>query len=236
MPHRRRRPEMDPLLRIGIPSRSTTPGAARSHFRAPLIALLLASFPLTAWADTVSLAPAKDNTLYEDPVGSLSNGSGPTFFAGRTAQATGSIRRGLLEFDLGTIPSGSIITSARLVLHASQGQAGTTTISLHRVLAAWGEGASNAGGSGGLGAPSAPGDATWIHTFFPSLFWGAPGGDFAGPASGTQSVGGIAFYTWGPNAAMAADVQAWLDSPASNFGWLLQGDETVGATSRRFDS
>jgi hypothetical protein len=183
-----------------------------------------------------SLTSAKDNTLYEDPAGALSNGSGPTFFAGRTSQAIGSIRRGLIEFDLGTIPSGSIITSARLVLNVGQAQPGITTISLHRALAEWGEGASDGGPSGGSGAPAEPGDATWIHTFFPLLFWTSAGGDFADSASATQSVGGVGFYTWGPSAAMTADAQAWLDSPADNFGWLLHGDEAVGATSRRFAS
>ncbi len=40
----------------------------------------------------------------------------------------------------------------------------------------------------------------------------------------------------GPTAAMVSDVQSWLDAPAGNFGWLLQGDEAVGSTAARFDS
>ena len=35
---------------------------------------------------------------------------------------------------------------------------------------------------------------------------------------------------------MVADVQEWLDSPASNFGWLVLGDETAIATAKRFDT
>jgi hypothetical protein len=35
---------------------------------------------------------------------------------------------------------------------------------------------------------------------------------------------------------MVADVQSWLDDPASNFGWLLLGDETTSLTARRFDT
>ena len=35
---------------------------------------------------------------------------------------------------------------------------------------------------------------------------------------------------------MVADVQAWLDNPASNFGWLMLGDETAIATAKRFDT
>ena len=35
---------------------------------------------------------------------------------------------------------------------------------------------------------------------------------------------------------MVADVQSWLDNPASNFGWLVLGDETASATAKRFDT
>ena len=35
---------------------------------------------------TVSLSASKDNTLYEDPNGTLSDGIGPHLFAGRTVQ------------------------------------------------------------------------------------------------------------------------------------------------------
>ena len=35
---------------------------------------------------------------------------------------------------------------------------------------------------------------------------------------------------------MVADVQAWLDQPSGNFGWLLLGGESTSATSKRFDS
>jgi hypothetical protein len=35
---------------------------------------------------------------------------------------------------------------------------------------------------------------------------------------------------------MVADLQAWLDDPAGNFGWLLLGSESGGASAKRFDS
>ena len=35
---------------------------------------------------------------------------------------------------------------------------------------------------------------------------------------------------------MVADAQSWLDNPASNFGWLVLGDETGAATAKRFDT
>jgi hypothetical protein len=35
---------------------------------------------------------------------------------------------------------------------------------------------------------------------------------------------------------MVANVQQWLDQPASNFGWIIIGNESQSATSKRFDS
>jgi hypothetical protein len=35
---------------------------------------------------------------------------------------------------------------------------------------------------------------------------------------------------------MRADVQEWLSDPATNFGWLVRGDESGPRTVRRFDS
>ena len=35
---------------------------------------------------------------------------------------------------------------------------------------------------------------------------------------------------------MVADVQGWLDNPASNFGWLMLGDESTNLTAKRFDT
>ena len=56
-------------------------------------------------------------------------------------------------------------------------------------------------------------------------------------ASVSRTVTGVAFYTWGPTSQMQADVQDWLDNPASNFGWLLRAsDETSLQTARGFDS
>ena len=188
-----------------------------------------------------SLTPSKDNTLYESALGSLSNGAGQHLFAGRTEVLAGAlIRRGLIAFDVaGEIPAGSTILSASLTLNMSRTNlaAGPRTVSLYRVLADWGEGTSDPfGGGEGGGAPSTPGDATWIHRFFDFNFWLSSGGDFLFAPSASSVVGGVGFYTWGPTPSLRADVQGWLDTPASNFGWILIGDESTFPTTKRFDS
>jgi hypothetical protein len=186
-----------------------------------------------AGADQITLLSSRDNTLYEDPAGALSNGAGPGFFAGATA--TGAVRRGLVGFDLSSIPVGALVTDATLTLHMSSSGSTPVPIDLHRVLADWGEGTSNAGANGGSGAPSQPGDATWLHRFYPGTLWAMPGGDFAAAVSASQSVAGVASYAWS-GAGLLADVQGWVAAPGSNFGWLLTGGEQTAGSAKRFDS
>ena len=184
-------------------------------------------------AAVITVGSAKDNTLYNDPNGALSNGAGEFFFAGNTT--AGVVRRGLVMFDLSAIPTGSIINNITLTLHMSMTSTGATDVSLHTLLANWGEGTSDAPGGEGAGAPSTPGDATWIHTFYNTSFWTLPGGDFTAAASATTSVNAVGFYSWS-SGQMIADVQQWVNSPAANFGWLLQGNEAANNTSKRFDT
>jgi hypothetical protein len=208
------------------------------HLQSRLIVLpLLALLAGHAVADVISLTPVKDNTLYEEPTGALSNGSGDSFFVGRVGLGGGgAIRRGLLKFDLSVIPAGSTITSVTLGVFCSQAaNVNSETIALHRAQSDWGEGASVAS-PGGSGTAAMPGDATWLHTFFPSAFWTAAGGDFAATPSGTTQVAGAASYLFPSQPGLVADAQAWLDNSAPNFGWCVIGNEATTNTSKRFDS
>ncbi|MEK7728730.1 MAG: DNRLRE domain-containing protein [candidate division KSB1 bacterium] len=200
--------------------------------------LLLLNFFFThkLAAQTEVLLPAlKDNTLHQSTTGAFSNGSGAYFFVGRNNH--GEVRRALLAFDLaGNVPAGAVLQSVKLTLNMSKALPGAHNIALHRALADWGEGASDAGGEEGGGADAAIGDATWIHTFFNTKFWNNAGGDFAPSASATLAVSGAGAYTWESTPAMVGEAQAWLEQPASNFGWLLLGNETLNASTKRFDA
>lgn len=200
-----------------------------------MLALSVACAGAAALADTVVLPAARDNTLIQVEDGSRSIGAGPHFFAGRILIDEIALRRGLVAFDLtGHIPPGSTITGVDLTLHMSMTVSGPHDVALHRALADWGEGASSY--FGGIGAPSEPGDATWLHTFYDDRFWSAPGGDFAALPSASTSVDQAGFYTWGSAPELVADVQDWLDDPARNFGWVLVGDEEVRKSAKRFDT
>ncbi|MHC4174362.1 MAG: DNRLRE domain-containing protein [Planctomycetota bacterium] len=187
-------------------------------------------------AKVITVVPSKDNTLYKNDQGSLSNGIGVGFFVGQNRSGT-SIRRALLAFNLSNhIPAGSTIHSVNLTLHLSRTTSGPQPAWLHRVLADWGEGPSEAQRGGGGGADAAESDATWLHTFYNDSFWQEAGGDFAVLPSAITDVNKIGFYTWGSTPEMVSDVQNWVDNPASNAGWILIGNEAEEQTSKRFDS
>lgn len=184
----------------------------------------------------IELRPSKDNTLYEDSAGSLSNGAGRFFFVGRTNQNAGeALRRGLLAFPVAdSIPAGATITEVTLTLHMSRTISGAQEITLHRVTADWGEAGSDAPGEEGPGTTAESGDATWLHRFHDSEFWSKPGGDYSDTVSGKQTVSGVGFYTWESTDEMVADVQSWLNEPGENFGWILIGNELNSGTTKRF--
>ena len=54
--------------------------------------------------------------------------------------------------------------------------------------------------------------------------------------SAAGAVGDEGFYTWGSTQQMVADVQMWLDDPASDFGWLVKADTVQAQTTKRFDT
>lgn len=199
-----------------------------------LAILALAALVAPAQAASVSLAPVRDNTLFEDAAGSLSSGAGPGLFCGRIS--LGSVRRALLAFDpAGAVPAGAALDSVRLELHVQESSDGTPRLlGLHRVLTDWGEGASFS--SGGSGAAAQPGDATWIHTFYDTELWKHTGGHFVDGASATFVVDGPGEYlvTTGPR--MVADVRLWAAAPSRNFGWILIGDESRPQSVQPFAS
>ena len=188
-------------------------------------------------AAIINITPNKDNTLYEyvPADGDRSNGIGLHFFAGRTDM--GEFRRGVLAFDIaGNIPPGSTIKSVTLSLNMSRTLVSTArTVELHKLLADWGEGTSDASGMEGQGTAATTNDATWRHRFFATIFWTTQGGDFSATVSASQSVGAIGQYIWS-STQMVADVQSWVDNPATNFGWLVLGNETINDTTKRFDT
>ena len=189
-----------------------------------------------ATADTLTINPAADGTLIQpNDGGQYSLGAAYNFYCGRTGtNGGGTLRRGLLRFDLTSIPVGSTVTSVSLRLYMSQTSGGASNCGLHRVQQAWGEGTSFAFGGGGT-LPE-PNDVTWTHRVWPTLQWSVPGGSYVGTASAVRSVNGAGTYTWASTAALVADVQGWVNDRESNFGWAVVGDEVTLNSAKKFEA
>jgi hypothetical protein len=205
----------------------------------PIVCIAATTAASLVWADSTTIHPDKDNTLIQTTDGSLSNGLGD-LFVGRTGQAdAASRRRGVIHFNVaGAVPAGSTVTAVTLRLYlAKTGDTAVRSLAVYRGSASWGEGSSYF--NGGVGAASTTNDATWIHRLWNTSSWTASGGDRASSASASSNVGSAGsagvYYTWS-SATMVSDVQGWLSSPSTNFGWHVLGDEANSGTARRFTS
>ncbi len=189
----------------------------------------------------IVLTSTADNTLYEalNQSNQLSNALGQHFYAGETNQAAGSnLRRGVLMFDLSSVPIGSTINSVTLTLHMSMTNSGAENFDLHLLQQNWGEGTSNSGSGGGNGSPATTNDVTWLDTFYSSTnpqLWTTAGGAFSSTVSATTSVNDVGFYSW-TGSGLNSDVQQWVNQPSTNFGWILIGNETTSGTAKQFDT
>ncbi len=215
-----------------------------SRLMAGLVILIALGIGSAQAADTtLSVTAAQDTSIYFGTPDAPTRADGAGDFLWLSVTAEGLGRRLLLKFDVSAIPAGSVVKQATLTLYESMSR-DNHDVSVHRLLAAWGEGASNAGGSG-AGAPAMAGDATWLHRFFPATFWGTAGGDFDPVASAVRLVDfPNTYYSWsaalpgagGPVPRLVQDVQVWVDAPSANHGWILIGKETGEKNAKRFES
>ena len=208
--------------------------------------LIAASHDLRA--ATITLPAVQDATLFGGGDASSNTSlADPGIFVG--TDGSKNPKRGLIEFNVaGNIPAGSTITSVTLQLTVGQaagtsGNGGTlssaTTISLFDESQAWGQPTNVAGSttfSGmGHGKPAATGDATWNEPFYSATSpttWTTVGGDWTSSltaSASASSTGSPAAITWS-SAAMVTDVQNWLNTPSTNFGWLLKNSDETDAT------
>ncbi len=221
---------------------------------AVVLLIVACAVSVPAYAASVTITSNHDTTMFKAN-GSNSLGAGIGMYAGTDGNGAAGSHRALVSFDIaGSVPAGSTITGVSLGLTLGavaggsapgSGDATPREIDLHRVTTAWGEGTAGVGGTQiggtGQGFAASTGDATWTDSAFPSTAWATPGGggDFSGTVSASQIVGNppnfTTQFTWGSTASMISDVQSWLNTPATNFGWvLINTDETDAKTFRAF--
>lgn len=226
-------------------------GRPRGRVHGKLLLFLAAACALSAQADVITLPASKDASIVKGNPDN-NNGGGPCFFSGTDGNS--SPHRALIAFDFSAIPPGSTITSVQLTLTLAQvagsgggggGQiAHSATIALYPLTQNWGEGTveSDAFGLGGTGqgGPATAGDSTWNAAFFQQVPWNSPGGDHVSTASVSLFMNNNAqgtVYTYPSTPQLVADVQGWLNQPATNFGWeLINADEISQRTFFAFYS
>jgi hypothetical protein len=216
-----------------------------------IVSLLCLS--VVAHAASVTIPASKDNTIFQSHVNNSAGGAAAIFAGTNNVGPPTSPRRGLIAFDIaGNVPAGATITSVGLTMDLANAPNTTNqTIGLHRLTADWGEGmaGSSTPGVGGIGNgfPAGAGDATWNNRVHqpspppPSTPWSSPGaaGDFTPLASASAVVGGSVDtpHVWSSTPALVGDIQNWLDSPGTNFGWaLVNASESVIQTFKGFYS
>lgn len=196
------------------------------------LCLIVLFWPVCSPAATANLTVTADTFIDSGAPGNNAGANG-WFDAGR--DGANGIRRGLLRFDLSSIPAGSTVTSATLQLTVVKVPANgpvNSTFDLFRLLASWNEG--NKAGSSG--APATAGEATWNARMLGTANWTAAGAksDAVATASASTAVGSTdnAKYSW-TGSGLVADVQLWLNDPSKNFGWLLTSRAEASARSVR---
>ena len=203
-----------------------------SHFRLfhHAIFLALGWVSILAWplrAETVTLLSVADTFLPEfDEHFPGANGSGPDMVIGtQGVNAFFARNRGLIRFDLSSIPMGAEVNSVTLQLTVNRvPTAGVASdFQLHRLRVSWAES-----------------ESTWFLRRAGET-WGTPGGeagtDYSTIVSAQTLVNGQGTILFGSTPALLEDVTGWLNLPASNQGWLIKTeDESVKLSAGRFAS
>lgn len=225
-----------------MPPRSSTRFKEGCAATGLLAILILAWGPASVRAESVALTPIADTFISEQYTNSNFGAMG---YANVGTTENFTRHRALYTFDIaGAIPAGSTITSAQLILEVTRipnNGYDVSDVGLHRMLRGWGEGDNNADKPSSA-APADLNESNWGYRFAgTSSTWGVPGGqegvDYLAGASVIKQVLAVDGYEFGPTAALAQDLQFWLDNPGANFGWMaISQQENLQFTARRFGS
>jgi hypothetical protein len=190
-------------------------------WRIGVFAALFATAHFTINAQTtVTLRPVLDTSIHSSGF----NPKGTATILSGNRRSIGILDRGLLRFDLSTIPTNATITSVTLRLRIVQVpiDAVFTPFELHRALKPWAA------------------EATWLNATA-SLPWTSPGAeaetDYAAVAVLGVCVAASGEYVFASTNQMIADITAWVRDPANNHGWLLKSaNEGTQGTAIHFGS
>ena len=204
-----------------------------------LLAALFAWGIGSCWGDVVELVPVADTTLFEFDA-DVNFGAEDQLIVGSVARNAPRHRaRLLLRFDLSAVPPGAVVTNVTLQLTVLKENGGepAADMGIRPMLITWSEGDR----TGMQGTRALPGQSTWNSQAHSQTAWSIPGGqpgsDFGSATSSVVALDGPGSYRFPATPALIADVQSWVDSPATNFGWIVLGlNESIVASARRVAS
>ena len=131
-----------------------------------------------------------------------------TNYGGSTVLEIGKTleRRGVYWFDVSEIPATAIVQSTLFTSNRVGGDSRTITMTAHQLNNSWVETGT-----------------TWTRRDATPTLWSTAGGDF-GATLATTTVLASAAYNWNIG---NAPVQAWVNTPANNFGIILRQNGTT---------
>ena len=146
---------------------------------------------------TETIQPSTDDSQLRKPAPTANYGSDARMDVDPN---TSDMKRGVVKFDLSSIPGGSTINWATLTLYVTSTFGSARTIDVHRITRSWSEGT-----------------VTWNSP------WTSAGGDYDGTATDgttlTWPADGIDDpVTWD----VTDDVVDFFDATHTNYGWLLK--------------
>jgi len=157
----------------------------------------------------------KDSYLKQDD-STRSFGAAATVDVGLNWQD--SARRGVLEFDICSLPANATINSVELKLYMSGGNGADRVVNVHKLVRGWVE------GRNGYHDDS----ANW-DTYNGMTPWASAGGDYDSSVASSLVVGAKNnFYSWD----VANLVGEWY-SGTENYGLLMKGEDETGDENRK---
>jgi hypothetical protein len=162
-------------------------------------------------------AGCQDSYIYGGAATSNFNTAGRIAICGFGELGTTALQRGLVKFDISSIPANSEVISATLYLYsydATQVKGSTGFYGAYPVARDW------------LAT-----QVTW-NIAKTGTSWTAAGGDSAAAPDGTSPKQAVA-RVWYPF-DVTGRIQAWQTDPASNFGWLIKCTDEMLRNQDRF--
>ena len=147
--------------------------------------------------------------------------------------AGGQINRGMIKFDISSLPAGATLTSATLALYCTgEANAADEDVGAHKSLVQWYEGDKD-------GGTTTIDGSTWNNrNHIGAVAWtggagGVSGTEWTAVATATTAITTTGqFFNWN----VLADVNSWYGG-ATNYGWwLINTDEVNLSTRKTFSS